>query len=163
MKLIFDKIIQKDSDTDRNTLLSLSKEDSPNYIGSNINVVYIYSLVESEIPYPQKSGNTLYIGEANRATSTGLRFPQHISHKKDIGSNSNVNYCLNSYYWNGNKINLKIYDLGPMTNKERKEYESFLIKCHVKKYGATPIAQGSSGYKISETNKIDLSISNNIF
>lgn len=168
MKLLFDKDIQKESNFNRDTLLSLSKKKikkipNVNYIGPNINVIYIYSLVDVDIPYPKKKGKVIYIGEANRSDSTGKRFSQHISFDEFNGANSNVNYCLNSYYWNGFKINLKIYDMGNVTDNERKEYEQLLINCHVQKYGTKPIAQGTSSYKISETNSIDSSISDFIF
>lgn len=167
MNLIFDKNIQKNSQLNRDTLLSLGKQTingipNPNYIGSNVNVIYIYSIVDVDIPYPKNTGKTLYIGEAKRADSTGIRFSQHISYSELQGLNSNVNYTLNIYYWQGHTINLKIYDIGDVTDSERTDYESLLIKCHVKKYGATPIAQGTSGYKVSDINNIDLSISNPI-
>lgn len=69
MNLIFDKNIQKNSQLNRDTLLSLGKQTingipNPNYIGSNVNVIYIYSIVDVDIPYPKNTGKTLYIGEA---------------------------------------------------------------------------------------------------
>lgn len=170
MKLLFDKNIQKYSEIDRGLLLSLGKKKikkvpNPYHIGSNVNVIYIYSLVDSDIPYPKKRGKILYIGEARRADATGIRFSQHISHDEFEGLNSNVNYSLNSYYWNGCKINLRIYDIGNITDSQRRDYESFLIKCHVKKYGSTPIAQGTSGanYKVTHINELDDTETNYLF
>lgn len=157
MQLLFDKDIQKGSSIDRDILITLSNKRNTNYIGANINVIYIYSLVDTKIPYPKMNGNILYIGEACRKDSTGIRFSQHISSKEFEGMNSNVNYSLHSYYWLGYKINLKIYDIGQVDTSERKNFEKQLITSHVKKYGATPLSQGTSSYKISEVNSLNIS------
>ena len=53
---IYDKVIQKESDYDRDKLSELT-----NMINKNIKVVYIYSLEEEEINYPKKNGNIIYI------------------------------------------------------------------------------------------------------
>ncbi|WP_291570849.1 hypothetical protein [Clostridium sp. UBA4548] len=170
MNLLLDKVIELNSCNDRDSLLSLGKKNikkvaNPFYIGPNLNVIYIYSLVDITIPYPKKNGKVLYIGEAKRADATGKRFSQHISNSSSTGSNNNGNYCLNCYYWGGYKLNLKIYDIGNITKSQRKDYESFLIKCHVKKYGSTPIAQGTSGkhYRVSHINELDETEINSIF
>lgn len=136
---IYDKVIQKESDYDRDKLSELT-----NMINKNIKVVYIYSLEEEEINYPKKNGNIIYIGEAYReAEPTGKRFTQHISTAYDKGGDNGSNYTISMYYWNGKKLRLKIYKLSNNDNTKDKEKE--LIKCHVKEYGATPIGQGATG------------------
>lgn len=148
--------IQLNTVNDRNLLLTLKDKSHINYIGKGVNVIYIYSLVDSYIPYPNKEGKVLYIGEACKKSSpTGLRFYQHISSKHNEGRNRNGNYTLHKYYWNGFKIAVDIFDVGEVSDKGRKEIERELIESHVKIYGAQPIAQGSSGLLVSEIESVD--------
>ena len=85
----------------------------------------------------------MYIGEAYRKQQTGKRFSQHISCAIDKGGDTGSNYALSMYYWNNHEIVLDIYILE--NYKKRKDVEKDLLKTHVKKYGALPIAQGSTG------------------
>lgn len=62
---------------------------------------------------------------------------------------------MHKYYWNGIKISLDIYELGNITNDERKAKERDLINAHIKIYGALPIAQGTSGVLVDDIDNID--------
>lgn len=159
MKVIKDKYhydIQLNTNSDRRVLLTLKDDKHINYIGKGVNVIYIYSLVDLSIPYPNKEGKILYIGEAcKNANPTGMRFYQHISSKPDEGKNSNVNYALHKYYWNGFKMVVDIFDIGDISKEKRREIERELIESHVKIYGALPVAQGSSGLLVSSIGGVD--------
>lgn len=156
IKKFFHYEIQLNTDSDRKVLLTLKEKNHPNFLGKGVNVIDIYSLVGSYIPYPNKEGKILYIGEACKvANPTGMRFYQHISPKPHEGKNRNVNYTLHRYYWNGFKISVDIFDIGDVSNKIRKDIERELISTHVKIYGALPIAQGTSGLLVSEISNID--------
>lgn len=48
---------------DRSVLENLKNKNHPIYIKESKNVVYIYSLVDSDIPYPNKKGKVIYILE----------------------------------------------------------------------------------------------------
>lgn len=148
--------IQLNTPCDRNLLLTLKDKNHVNYIGKNVNVIYIYSLVESEIQYPNKEGKVLYIGEAcKKKDATGLRFSQHIASTQNGGRGANINYSLNKYYWNGIRIAIDIYEIKKATDKERKQIEKYLINSHIKIYGALPIAQGTSGILVDDIDNID--------
>lgn len=145
MKKIIDKVIQLGTANDIKILYELK-----NRIGKGISVVYVYKLVDIEIEYPNKKGKVLYIGEAcSKSNPTGDRFRQHISNSKNSGKDSNVNYTINTYYWKGIKIQLEIFEV---KDSDRLSIESNLIDTHIKVYGAKPIAQGSTGKKISDMN-----------
>lgn len=167
MKIIKEKFhyeIQLNTDNDRSVLLTLKDENHPNYIGKGINVIYIYSLVDSSIQYPNKEGKILYIGETCKEVNpTGLRFYQHISSKSNEGRNKNGNYTLNRYYWSGFKIAIDIFDIGNVKQERRKKIERYLIDSHLKIYGALPIAQGASGSLVSEISNIDESKAKEFF
>ncbi|EQK42286.1 hypothetical protein C672_1228 [[Clostridium] bifermentans ATCC 638] len=146
---------------DRKLLLTLKDKKSPNYIGKGVNVIYVYSLIETHIPYPNKIGKVLYIGEAcKKANPTGLRFSQHILGKSNEGRSRNVNYTVHKYYWNGAKIAIDIFDIGDVSKEHRKDIERNLINSHIKIYGAPPIAQGTSGVLVEEIRNIDESEAN---
>lgn len=116
-------------------------------------MLFIYSLVDNFIQYPNKKGSILYIGEACKYKEpTGLRFTQHISSSPNKDRNRNGNYTLHKYYWSGSKIAIDIFDLGSISRKQRKKFEKILIHSHVKIYGALPIAQGTSGLLVSYIN-----------
>lgn len=141
---------------DRSVLENLKNKNHPTYIKESKNVVYIYSLVDSDIPYPNKKGKVIYIGEScKHSQPTGLRFSQHIASTEYGARGRNINYTLHKYYWNGIKISLDIYELGNITNDERKAKERDLINAHIKIYGALPIAQGTSGVLVDDIDNID--------
>ena len=114
-------------------------------------------MVNSAISYPNKEGKILYIGEACRHTvSSGYRFSQHIESKKNGGRGRNVNYTLHQYYWNGYKLRVDIFDIGEATDSQRLKLESYLIKSHLKIWGALPMAQGTSGILVSDIDQVDI-------
>lgn len=141
---------------DRSVLENLKNKSHSSYINKSINVIYIYSLVDSYIPYPNKKGRVVYIGEScKHSQPTGLRFSQHIA-SKEVGTRGrNINYTLHKYYWNGVKLSLDIYDVGDVTREERKTIERDLINAHIKIYGAPPIAQGTSGVLVDDIDNVD--------
>ncbi|GKZ03063.1 hypothetical protein ANS017_17240 [Paraclostridium bifermentans] len=150
--------IQLGSKNDRGLLLTLKDKKHTNFIGNGINIIYIYQLVDSDIHYPNGKGKIIYIGEACKFKNpTGLRFSQHISSNANSGKNRNGNYTLNKYYWSGEKIAIDILDIGDVESEERKKIEKMFIDCHIKIYGSTPIAQGSSGKLITYINNLDTS------
>ncbi|EOU1658546.1 hypothetical protein ACV3WZ_04145 [Clostridium perfringens] len=161
MKKIYDRIIQEGSKITRKDLLKLNKENDKDYIPKDAKVVYVYSLVEKKINYPNCDGTFIYIGEAGeRVDGTGARFSQHISTKANKGGNTGGNYTISRYYWNKEKIRLRIYIVDVC--QDRKKIESQLILNHIKIYGAVPIAQGCTSSKYT-TDKIEsLNIYNEI-
>jgi hypothetical protein len=137
VKLIIDLTIKKNTSTDRKALLNL--KDHP-LLGRGVEVVYIYSLADEQINYPLTSGETIYIGEAQRVVDpTGYRFT-HIAASVSKGGDFNINYTLTQYYHLNKFINLKIYQV-----KDRKKIEEELIKYHLYKYGAIPLGNGVTG------------------
>ena len=141
-------IIRKRTKNNRKILLKL-KEDKR--LANDTSIIYLYSLVEHNINYPNKDGKVIYIGEACRMNS-GERFCQHISCKKCKGGDTGSNYTISNYYRNNYKIKLKIYILPKCKNSSpRKNIEMQLLRAHVKEFGSLPIAQGASGknYTIS--------------
>ncbi|WP_394897647.1 hypothetical protein [Clostridium butyricum] len=141
---------------DRRILENLKNKNHSSYIKKSINVIYIYRLVDSDIPYPNKKGSVIYIGEScKNAQPTGLRFSQHIASSEFGARGRNINYTLHKYYWNGVKLSLDIYDVGNVTRDERKAIERDLINAHIKIYGAPPIAQGTSGLLVDDIDKVD--------
>lgn len=146
-------IFQKDTDMNRAYLFTYKDSSDSNYIDCNTSVVYIYKLVDRYINYPIRDGRVIYIGEAcKKKNPTGLRFSQHISFNASIGATGPVNYTVHKYYWEGYKIQLDIYIVD---EKDRKDIEIELIDYHIKKYGSTPIGQGSSGKKVTYIESID--------
>lgn len=147
---------QYKTNNDRKILENLKDKTNKNYIRPSVNVIYIYSLVDSDIPYPNENGKVLYIGEScKHKQPTGLRFSQHIASNEHGGRGGNINYTLHRYYWNGVKLSLDIYDIGSVTNKQRKKIEKELIDAHIKIYGAPPIAQGTSGVLVDDIDNVD--------
>ena len=149
--------LRKDDSSDRRKLLRLKAEP---LLGGGVSVIYIYSLVEEVIGYPNCPGSVIYIGEACRVSRTADRFGQHICPASDKGGDTGANYTISRYYWLGKKLELKIYIL---KNKDeassRQILEALLLKRHLKVFGALPIAQGASGenYKVSMINELDFS------
>lgn len=112
-------------------------------------VIYIYSLEKEFVTYPNGKGNIIYIGEACRRTeATGKRFSQHISTEEFVGGNQGTVYSLSRYYWLNKKIKLRVFSV-PEANRAVLEKE--LLKIHVKKYGALPICQGTTGKNYKTT------------
>ena len=141
--------IKKGTDSDRQALVDLKRNEK---LGDNVDVIYIYSLIDEQVSYPKESGSIVYIGEAGRKKKTGTRFGQHISTEENVGGDTGTNYTLSYYYWCGKALKLRIFLLDTKYNsKARKEIEGLLFQIHLKKYGAHPIAQGASGesYKVS--------------
>lgn len=148
---------QLNTKDDRKLLMKLKDRECHDcYISENVSVVYIYSLVDSYIKYPNKKGKILYIGEAcKHRNPTGLRFSQHIASKRNGAKGKSINYTLHKYYWNGFRMALDIIYMGNVTREERKQKEKDLIYSHIKKYGALPIAQGTSGILVDDIDKFD--------
>lgn len=136
-----DIVIQKNSRCNRAHLLSLVRDTN---FSSGVSVVYIYSLVDEFVNYPEKIGNIIYIGEAGRSSEpTGRRFGQHISTNDNKGGDTGTIYSLSRYYWLGKRIRLRVFLMENADSRKAKETE--LLKAHVKEYGALPICQGTSG------------------
>ncbi len=147
---------QLKTESNRQALLNLKRHEN---LGDNIDVIYIYSIIEETIKYPKKEGNIVYIGEAGREKLTGTRFSQHISTEKNKGGDTGTNYTLSYLYWSGKKLNLKIHLLDSKNNsKARKSIEGQLLQAHMKSYGSHPVAQGSSGesYRVSILENIEI-------
>jgi hypothetical protein len=133
--------IQKDSPRNRQCLLDMARDAK---LAKNAKVVYIYSLADETVNYPNEPGHVIYIGEAGRPTEpTGKRFAQHISTSKNQGGDTGTIYSLSRYYWHGKKIRLQILHVDD--HGDRKTNERNLISAHVKIFGALPICQGSTG------------------
>lgn len=147
MNLHADVCIQNGTTVNRQYLVDCVRDSA---LGKKSQVVYIYSLENDSVCYPNKAGNVIYIGEACRSTEpTGKRFSQHISTGQDEGGDTGTIYALSRYYWLGKPIRLKIFLVN--SEQERIEAERQLLNVHVKEYGALPICQGTTGknYKTS--------------
>jgi hypothetical protein len=147
MNLHADVCIQSGTTVDRQYLLDRVRDSA---LGRDTHVVYIYSLADDVVGYPNKEGQVVYIGEAGRPTEpTGKRFAQHISTEPNIGGDSGTIYALSRYYWTSKAINLRIFLVS--NQQERKRIEQDLLCAHVKEYGSLPICQGTTGenYKTS--------------
>lgn len=141
MKPLIEVVIQKDTPINRSQLLDLKRDKR---LAANVSVVYIYSLVEEGVNYPNELGHVIYIGEAGRPSEpTGTRFAQHISTSETQGSDTGTIYSLSRYYWRGMKIRLQIILVED--SEARKALERNLLSAHVKKFGALPICQGTTG------------------
>ncbi len=159
MKIIFDEVIKNDSNYDRKNLFDLINSNHKDYIASNVQVVYVYRLVDKTINYPNMDGNIVYIGEACRQKeATGKRFTQHISTSMDRGADNGSNYTVSRYYWLGYELKLTIFKLNK--KQDRKKIEKRLLQAHVKKYGALPIGQGSTGknYTVDTIEGVDYNL-----
>ena len=151
-------IIQRGSDTDRQFLLDLRSDDR---LGAGVNVVYIYYLENEAITYPNETGKIIYVGEAGRPSeATGIRFCQHTSTAINSGGDSGTIYCLSNYYWMGKSIKLKVFIVN--SKEERKRIEREFLLAHVKKFGALPICQGTTGQNYKTSNIVAMDISEDI-
>ncbi|MEW7912539.1 hypothetical protein [Pseudomonas fulva] len=157
MKPYIDIHIQKNTPLNRQYLLSMVKDAG---LAINASVVYIYALVDETINYPDDPGHVIYIGEAGRPTEpTGKRFAQHISTSETQGNDSGTIYSLSRYYWRGKKIRLQVFLVDDSVT--RKTIERKLISAHVKKFGALPICQGTTGGNYSTTLLSNLDVAEN--
>lgn len=144
--------IQKDSDVNRNYLLSLRKDER---LQTDSRIVYIYSFDDESFSYPRGESEIIYIGEACRnSEATGERFGQHISTDPEHGGDFGANYTLSYYYYSNKKLHLDIFCLRKDANQ--KDVEKKLLQWFVKTYCSQPIAQGTCGenYTIDCLNKI---------
>lgn len=155
MKPYIDIFIQDKTDCDRGNLLNLVRDEN---LGINANVVYIYSLADEVVNYPNKSGHVIYIGEAGRASEpTGKRFSQHTSTSINKGRDSGTIYSLSRYYWLGKRIRLQIFLIDSDGNRKKVERE--LLNAHVKEFGSLPICQGTTGSNYSTTAMSNIAVS----
>ncbi|MBB3696559.1 HNH endonuclease [Flammeovirga yaeyamensis] len=130
------KLIEINPIEDRQELLDLRRSEK---LGCSISVNYIYFLTEEFITYPSGQSAILYIGEAMRKSeNTGVRFVQHITPKKETGSDSGNNLILSHFFHNNWKIGLVVFE----SNQSRKLIEREMIYWHIQQFGAPPIAQG---------------------
>lgn len=144
MRLVADITFQLGSEKDRAVLNALRPH--PELI-SGAHCVYVYSLAESGIAYPNESGTAIYIGEVCRLNEpSGVRFAGHISKSLVVGNNFTTNHTVTAYYYGHRKLRLQIYRLDSCTtDADRKSQEKRLIAAHVKRFGAQPIGQGTTG------------------
>ena len=150
-----DVIIQKGTDVNRQYLVDRVKDSE---LRKDISVVYIYLLVDENVNYPNKRGQTIYIGEAGRPSEpTGKRFGQHISTEEAKGGDTGTIYSLSRYYWLGKPIQLKVFLIPD--RDERKLVERRLLNAHVKEFGSLPICQGTTGSNYGTKLLSELSVS----
>jgi hypothetical protein len=136
--------IQLDTSSHRTHLLELARHGS---LGKNVSALYVYSLVDSHVTYPDQEGRVVYIGQAMRATgneTTGRRFSQHISKGPTTGSDTGTNYVLSRYYWLGKALKVKVYVVHGRFSQTARELEMKLINQHMRQFGAPPIGQGAA-------------------
>jgi hypothetical protein len=144
MRLVVDLFVQQGSRSDR-TALSVLKAHDELIRGSHC--VYIYSLAEGIISYPNEPGSVVYIGEVCRVKEpTGRRFAGHISKSLLEGNNYTTNHTVTAYYYAAHKLRLQIYRLDACEKRtDRKLQEKRLIAAHVQRFGSQPIGQGTTG------------------
>lgn len=144
MRAIVDLTFQYGSNSDKIALNELGNHAE---LVTGAHCVYVYSLADSEIQYPKETGSIIYIGEACRANEpTGKRFAGHISKSPTKGNNFTTNHTVTYYYYAKQKLRLHIYRLDDCkTDAERKSTEKRLIVGHVKRFGAQPLGQGTTG------------------
>lgn len=108
-------------------------------LGIGVELVYLYFLNDCTLQYPEGKSNILYIGEAQRISEpSAIRFRQHISPGKTIGSDTGNNLILSHYFHANWDMGLSIFSV----EEDRKAIERNLIYAHINKYGSPPIAQG---------------------
>jgi hypothetical protein len=144
MRLIVDITFQHGSESNKAELNALRPH--PELLAGS-HCIYIYSLVDSEIAYPNEAGTVIYIGEACRTNEpSGARFAGHISRSLTEGNNFTTNHTVTAYYYGKRKLRLQIYRLDACEmDSDRKLMEKKLIAAHVKRFGAHPIGQGTTG------------------
>lgn len=135
-----DIFIQNGTKIDRQYLVGRVRDVE---LGKNSSAVYIYSLADETVNYPNKPGHVLYIGEAGRLNEpTGKRFGQHISTGESVGGDLGTIYALSRYYWLGKRIRLQVF---LVKDGQRKVHERDLLLAHVKEFGTLPMCQGTTG------------------
>ena len=150
--------IQKNTQVNRQYLVDRARDTQ---LAINASVVYIYALADETVNYPNEPGHVIYIGEAGRPTEpTGKRFAQHISTSETQGGDTGTIYSLSRYYWCGKKIRLQIFHVED--GKARKAIERNMISAHVKKFGALPICQGTTGKNYGTTFLSNLDIAEHL-
>lgn len=144
MRIVADFIFQHGTDADKRALNALRNHTE---LVTGSHCVYVYSLTESNILYPNETGSIIYIGEVCRANEpSGARFAGHISKTLTQGNNYTTNHTLTAYYYAKHRLRLQIYRLDTCDNAaDRKLQERRLITAHVKQFGALPIGQGTTG------------------
>jgi hypothetical protein len=147
MKLYIDVFIQKETALDRQYLVNRTRDTK---LGVDVSVVYIYSLADESVNYPEKPGHVIYIGEAGRSSeSTGTRFSQHISTGPSKGGTLGTIYSLSRYYWLGKRLRLQVFLVE--NSQLRKTLEREIINAHVKEFGSLPMCQGTTGQNYRTT------------
>lgn len=150
--------IQKDTATHRAHLLELSRHRR---LGKNVSIVYVYSLAEAGVTYPDADGRVIYIGQAMRATgkaTTGRRFSQHISKGPTEGGDTGANFVLSRYYWLGKALNIKVYIIDDRYALSSRQLEAQLIDQHMRQFGAPPIGQGAACSESTHENRCSISL-----
>jgi hypothetical protein len=144
LRLIEDIVFQEGSESDRGALSAFRNHVE---MSAGSHCVYIFSLADSQIPYPSQPGSVIYIGEAGRTVApSGGRFTGHISKSLTIGNNYTLNRTVSVYYHGGHKLRLRIFRLDSCeTAASRKAVERRLIAAHVARFGAQPMGQGTTG------------------
>ncbi|WP_431274456.1 hypothetical protein ACQ858_20965 [Variovorax ureilyticus] len=144
MRIIEDITFQCGGETDKSALSALRLHPE---LPAGSHCVYIYSLADSEITYPNEAGAVIYIGEACRVNEpSGVRFAGHISKSLTEGNNFTTNHTVTAYYYRKRRLRLQIYRLDTCaSDSDRKAIEKRLIARHVKRFGAQPIGQGTTG------------------
>lgn len=109
---------------------------------NEFNVLYCYSLINSEFLYPNGNSPILYIGQSagekhHKKKDLGFRF----KHCKE-GSDNKINVCLSNYYQKGTVLLLEIFSLKKGFDSKAEEKE--LRKEFLKQYKSYPIADGAS-------------------
>jgi hypothetical protein len=136
--------IQLQTESHRTHLLELARHRR---LGKSVSVLYVYSLVDDHLSYPDQNGLVVYIGQALRATgkeTTGRRFSQHISKGPTTGSDTGTNFVLSRYYWLGKALNIKVYVIDERYSHTARELEMHLINQHMRQFGAPPLGQGAA-------------------
>ena len=144
MRLIADITFQYGSESGKAALNALGPH--PELLAGS-HCVYVYSLADSEVAYPNEAGTVIYIGETCRINEpSGVRFAGHISKSLTEGNNFTTNHTVTAYYYGKRKLRLQIYRLDACkANSDRKSKEKRLIAAHVKRFGSQPIGQGTTG------------------
>ena len=139
---IFEATIQRGTASDRTVLDGLVHHTA---MGSKAQLVYVYSLGPDEpsIPYPNRPGKVVYIGETQRETGAGRRFRGHISSSLTSGLSTNINHTLSAYYHSGRQLHLQVFSV--TNGRTTKAVERIMLRTHLHNFGAYPLGQGSTG------------------
>ena len=138
--------ISKNGEINANNLTTRIRQDIPDVESGDFSLVYIYYLDGTLFPYPNDKSDVLYIGSTigqkyNKKISAAFRFV-HLRN----GQDNKQNITLQTYYNNGEKIKLDIYEVDDCRNTEKQWRYEFL-----QQYGALPIADGAAYSKDKES------------